>query len=38
MVNADDPDIRINRLALLNMLRELFTQIADIALLSSGAE
>ncbi len=38
MVNADDPDIRMNRLALLNMLRELFTQIADIALLSSGAE
>jgi glycyl-tRNA synthetase beta chain len=38
MVNADDPDVRVNRLALLNMLRELFTQIADIALLSSGAE
>ena len=38
MVNADDPDVRVNRLALLNMLRELFTQIADIALLSSGTE
>ena len=38
MVNADDPEVRLNRLALLNMLRELFAQIADIALLSSGAE
>ena len=38
MVNADDPAVRLNRLALLNMLRSLFTQIADIALLSSGTE
>ena len=38
MVNADDPAVRLNRLALLNKLRRLFTQIADIALLSSGAE
>ncbi len=38
MVNAQDPDVRLNRLGLLNMLRGLFTQIADIALLSSGAE
>jgi glycyl-tRNA synthetase beta chain len=38
MVNAQDPDVRLNRLGLLYMLRGLFTQIADIALLSSGAE
>jgi glycyl-tRNA synthetase beta chain len=38
MVNAEDPEVRLNRLALLDMLRGLFTQIADIALLSSGTE
>ena len=38
MVNADDPVVRLNRLALLHQLRGLFMQIADIALLSSGAE
>jgi glycyl-tRNA synthetase beta chain len=38
MVNAQNPDVRLNRLGLLNMLRGLFTQIADIALLSSGTE
>jgi len=38
MVNADDPVVRLNRLALLHQLRGLFMQIADIALLSSGTE
>lgn len=33
MVNADDREVRINRLTLLAKLRELFLQIADISLL-----
>ncbi|TZF77098.1 glycyl-tRNA synthetase subunit beta, partial [Salmonella enterica subsp. enterica serovar Typhimurium] len=33
MVNAEEKDIRINRLALLSKLRELFLQVADISLL-----
>ncbi len=33
MVNADDKDLRINRLTLLANLRELFLQAADISLL-----
>ncbi len=33
MVMADDPNIRNNRLALLNQLAELFLQVADVALL-----
>lgn len=33
MVNAEDRDIRINRLTLLAKLRELFLQVADISLL-----
>ncbi|MBJ3814298.1 glycine--tRNA ligase subunit beta [Shimwellia pseudoproteus] len=33
MVNADDKDVRINRLTLLSKLRELFLQVADISLL-----
>lgn len=33
MVNADDRDVRINRLTLLAKLRELFLQVADISLL-----
>ena len=33
MVNADDKDVRINRLTLLAKLRELFLQVADISLL-----
>jgi glycyl-tRNA synthetase beta chain (EC 6.1.1.14) len=33
MVNADDKDVRINRLTLLTRLRELFLQVADISLL-----
>lgn len=35
MVNADDADIRANRLALLNQLRNQFLNIADISLLQS---
>ncbi|MGR6979852.1 glycine--tRNA ligase subunit beta [Testudinibacter sp. P27/CKL/0425] len=35
MVNADDPALRQNRLALLHNLRELFLQVADISLLQS---
>ena len=38
MVNADDPAERLNRLRLLESLRALFTQVADLALLSSAAE
>lgn len=34
MVMAEDPAIRTNRLVLLNHLRELFLQVADISLLS----
>ncbi|MBR9908245.1 MAG: glycine--tRNA ligase subunit beta [Gammaproteobacteria bacterium] len=34
MVNADDQAVRQNRLALLNQLRELFLQIADISILN----
>lgn len=34
MVNADDEAVRHNRLALLNQLRELFLQIADISILN----
>jgi glycyl-tRNA synthetase beta chain len=33
MVNADDKEVRINRLTLLAKLRELFLQVADISLL-----
>ncbi|AIR60029.1 MULTISPECIES: glycine--tRNA ligase subunit beta [Cedecea] len=33
MVNAEDKDLRINRLTLLTKLRELFLQVADISLL-----
>ena len=33
MVNADDKDVRSNRLTLLSKLRELFLQVADISLL-----
>ena len=38
MVNAEDPEERLNRLRLLGGLRALFTQVADLALLSSAAE
>ena len=38
MVNAEDPAERLNRLRLLDGLRTLFTQVADLALLSSAAE
>lgn len=38
MVNAEDPAERLNRLRLLSELRALFTQVADLALLSSAAE
>jgi len=34
MVMADDPHVRANRLCLLNGLRELFLDIADISLLA----
>ncbi len=34
MVNADDPALRNNRLALLTQLRNLFLQVADISLLA----
>tara|TARA_R110002126_G_scaffold16500_19_gene65894 strand:+ start:1642 stop:1782 length:141 start_codon:yes stop_codon:yes gene_type:complete len=33
MVNADDNAVRFNRLALLQQLRELFLQVADISVL-----
>lgn len=33
MVNADEPEIRANRLTLLEKLRDLFLQVADISLL-----
>jgi glycyl-tRNA synthetase beta chain len=35
MVNADDAALRQNRLALLNTLRQLFLQVADISLLQN---
>jgi len=38
MVNVDDDAIRLNRLCLLGSLRRLFIQLADMALLSPGAE
>ncbi|MDA7595276.1 glycine--tRNA ligase subunit beta [Luminiphilus sp.] len=38
MVNAENPAERVNRLRLLGTLRALFTQLADLALLSSGSE
>ena len=38
MVNAEDPAERLNRLRILGGLRALFTQVADLALLSSAAE
>ena len=38
MVNAENPAERSNRLRLLGELRALFTQVADLALLSSAAE
>jgi glycyl-tRNA synthetase beta chain len=38
MVNAENPAERINRLRLLGTLRSSFTQLADLALLSSGSE
>ena len=33
MVNAEDPALRQNRLAILNMLQDLFLQVADISVL-----
>jgi glycyl-tRNA synthetase beta chain len=36
MVNADDPDLRRNRLNLLKELRDLFLEVADISLLVVG--
>ncbi len=33
MVNAEDKEVRINRLTLLSKLRDLFLQVADISLL-----
>lgn len=33
MVNAEDQDVRVNRLTLLSKLRDLFLQVADISLL-----
>ena len=38
MVNVDDPALRDNRIGLLGQLRGLFSQIADLALLSATAE
>lgn len=35
MVNAEDPALRQNRLALLNILRQLFLRVADISLLQN---
>jgi len=35
MVNADDPAVRTNRLALLQELQKLFNGIADISLLEN---
>lgn len=37
MVNAEEQDIRINRLTLLAKLRELFLRVADISLLQPGS-
>jgi glycyl-tRNA synthetase beta chain len=36
MVNAEDPQLRANRLALLAMLRREFLAIADISQLAAG--
>ncbi|MEQ9023089.1 MAG: DALR anticodon-binding domain-containing protein, partial [Pseudomonadales bacterium] len=36
MVNADNMAIRVNRLSLLNEMRQLFLSVADISLLSSN--
>jgi len=36
MVNADEPDLRRNRLNLLKELRDLFLDVADISLLVVG--
>ncbi|XNM69231.1 DALR anticodon-binding domain-containing protein [Escherichia coli] len=33
MVNAEDQNVRVNRLTLLSKLRDLFLQVADISLL-----
>ncbi len=33
MVNVEDKDLRINRLSMLEKLRELFLRVADISLL-----
>lgn len=33
MVNAEDPKLRLNRLAILSHLQNLFLQVADISLL-----
>jgi glycyl-tRNA synthetase beta chain len=33
MVNADDPHLRRNRLALLSQLRQQFARIADLSIL-----
>lgn len=38
MVMADDEKLRANRLAILTALRELFTSVADIALLAGGKD
>ena len=34
MVNADDPDVRMNRLRLLAALREVTRQVADFSAIS----
>ena len=34
MVNADDPEIKKNRLAILNVIKSQFLQVADVSLLS----
>jgi len=36
MVNTEDEKVRNNRQSLLNQLRKLFLQIADISLLQAG--
>lgn len=33
MVNVEDKDLRVNRLSMLEKLRELFLRVADISLL-----
>jgi glycyl-tRNA synthetase beta chain len=35
MVNSDNPDEKRNRYRLLSRLRQLFTQLADLALLAA---